>query len=139
VAMQAFELASSGTDAEIVAGESLLFSNNGTTSGDISHTPGGSTFTINTTGTYLLKYVFSIDGGIGSGGQATTILIDESGSGNIGSIILDANNPDSFTGQIQLSLTSGDQVDFSNSIGGNVFDLDLDPFVGISFEFQKLD
>ncbi|AWM40289.1 Collagen triple helix repeat (20 copies) [Gemmata obscuriglobus] len=97
-------------DSTVVGGADVPFSNNGAAiSGDVTHTAGTTTFTVNTTGTYRLTAILNYTAGVGA-----AIAFAVNGSSRPGSTpLLTA------TGQVVLDTTvtfaAGDVVTLRNN------------------------
>ncbi|MDA1681086.1 collagen-like protein, partial [Bacillus cereus group sp. TH152-1LC] len=97
------------TDATVVGGADIVFSNNGPLNG-ITHTAGTTTVTVPTTGVYNLKFIVNITAGIGSQiGIAVNGTVDAS---TVYPVLVAAGG---ISGQAQLLLSAGDILTLRNN------------------------
>jgi hypothetical protein len=128
IAFQSFHLASLATD-DIAGNTAFIFSDNGITTPDVTHTPGSGTFIINTPGRYLFKYAMSITS---TNGGDLTLRVRLNGSAL-------ATFPLSFgsSQQVEITADAEDEIDLFN-VGPDPITLHVAPAIGAIVEIQKL-
>jgi hypothetical protein len=119
------------TDATIVGGADVPFSNNGPLSG-VTHTAGSTSVTVVTAGTYQIFYGASITVGVGS-----AIAIAVGGTPDASTNIAALVSSGELTGEAILTLAAGDVITLTNN-SAIPFTTTLAPAVGAQLNIIKL-
>ncbi|NYC52740.1 hypothetical protein DE171_005277 [Clostridium beijerinckii] len=119
-------------DSTVVGGADVPFSNNGPLSG-ITHTPGTTTITVASAGTYEINYGVSITAGVGA-----QIAIAVNGTVDASTPITALVATGELFGSAILTLAAGDVITLRNNSATPLV-MTLAPGVGSQLTIKKLD
>jgi collagen triple helix repeat protein len=128
IAFQSFHLASLATD-DVANNSAFIFSDNGITTPDVTHTAGASGFTIKTPGRYLFKYSMSL---LSVNGGDLTLRVRLNGA-TVATFELDFGTSQ----QVEITAAAEDVIDLFN-VGPDPITLNVAPAIGAIVEIQKL-